>query len=292
MLLCLFVLDESTCRPSDLPAPLSSPLPAPSRSAPAAAVLNVLKVFAERLYDMLRHGRGGGAQQPGFYPLAYGTDGREATRFLPHPQQYHHERNDPPSSFVRASASPSSDSSSVRNLPHQYQHVRNDSFESTASAHRGGGGGSGEGGCEMGMSDQGRQTLLARCRSGPSSAAAEQDRQLLLARSRSGPAGDDYFYHNSSNHHLHYRQHHDGGLVFDRSPDQSRGAARGGGGEEGGRVGGEYSFEGARYGSHSSGPSGVLPPLPSLNFDQFAVGGGVDRRRRAPWHGADSAYVQ
>ena len=286
------------------PFPLSLP---PPRTM--LLVWLVLKVFAERLYDILSHERGAGAQQPGFYPSAFGADGRGASGFPPHLQQQHHHqqhhhqlRNDPPSSFGSSTASPSPDGSPAH-LPQQPP-VRNDSFESTASAHRASGGGgseAGDGG-EMGMSEQDRQVLLARCRSGPSSAAAsaaaaEQDRQVLLARSRSGPADfnrddDDHHHHyyrsNSSHHHHHhqYRQHPDGGVVFDHRPSRGEEGGRGGGG------GGEYSFEGTRYGSHSSGPSGVLPTLPSLNYEQFS-GGGVDRMRRAPWHGAaDSTYVK
>eukprot|EP00752_Nemacystus_decipiens_P007356 g6578.t1 len=261
-------------------------------------------VFAERLYDILSHERSGtgaraGTQQAGYYSSAFGADGRVTSGFPPHLQ--HHQLNEPPSSFGTSTASPSPEGSPAH-LPQPP--VRNDSFESAASAHResGGRGGSEAGdGAEMGMSEQDRQILLARRRSGPSSgaasaAAAQQDRQVLLARSRSGPADfnrEDHhhrnnYYHTSSssssssnnhNGHHRYRQHDHGAPAFDHSP------GRGGGG-------GEYSFEGTRYGSHTSGPSGVLPPLPSLNFEQFS-GGGVDRMRRAPWHGAaDSTYVK
>lgn len=299
LLLCLETSKHvPTCPP--LVCPLISP-------TPTAALLNALKVFAERLYDILSHERGGGAQQPGFYPLAFGPDGRGASRFprqlQPHQHQHQqHERNDPSSSSGTSSASPSSDGSPAH-LPQQ-QPVRHNSFESTASAHRGGGEGSGGGGGgdggEMGMSDLDQQILLARCGFAPPSAAAaaaataEQDRQVMLARFRSSPAefnrDHDHHHRYYRNNHPHYRQHSDASLMFGHSPNRSPVAGAGGG-----RGGGEYSFEGTRYGSHSSGPDGVLPPLPSLNFDQFSGGGGgggVDRIHRAPWHGADSTYVK
>lgn len=141
----------------------------------------------------------------------------------------------------------------------------------------------------MVMSEQERQALLARSRSGPSAAAvtaAEQDRQALLTRPRSGPAG-----YTRDDEHRYYQQQQDAGYMYDRSPDRSP-LGRGGG----------FSFGGGRFGSGAPQVSGggALPPLPSLNFNQYNVGGGggggggpvgVGEIHRAPWYGPESSYA-
>lgn len=118
---------------------------------------------------------------------------------------------------------------------------------------------------------------------------SEHDRQVLLARSRSGPAD----FNRNEEHPFYQPQQHNAGLVFENSPNTPVGGRRAGGG-------GFSSFDSARFGSRSSRSSGVLPPLPSLNFEQFAsVNGGngsggtmeMEKVRRAPWHGAESPYV-
>jgi len=242
------------------------------------------------LYDILNHERVGAGHQPGFYPLAFDSEGRVLpSGFARQLQEQQQQQQRQLPSWFTASASPSSDGSSP--TLQQTAH-RTDSFESAASTHRSGGEGS------EGMSEQDRQVLLARCRSGPSSVAAaaaasaanQDSQQVLLGRSRSGPAE----FSRNDDHHQYYnygqqQQREDaGGLVFNRSPNRSPVGGRGGGGAE------LASFESARFGSRPSSSSGVLPALPSLNFEQLTGGGGgaVNEIRRAPWHGADSTYVK
>lgn len=136
------------------------------------------------------------------------------------------------------------------------------------------------------MSEHDRQVLLARSRSGPANAAEQDAQQVLLARSRSGPADFD---RNDEHHYYHQHHNHNSGLVFEQSPNRS---------PAGGKRGGFSSFDSTRFGSRPSRSGGALPPLPSLNFDQLTGGNGtgsstmeVEQMHRAPWHGAESRYV-
>lgn len=165
----------------------------------------------------------------------------------------------------------------------------------------------------MVLSEQDRQIILARSRSGPSAvaaaasvaaaaaaaAAAEQDRQVMLARSRSGPAGfnrrdDEHQYYHQQHHQQQEGRHH----VFDHSPNRPSAVGRGGG----------FSFDAdpARFGSAAAaaaaaasgtGPAGVsYYPLPSLDRCVFTSNGSTAadmediRRAAAPWHGAEAPY--
>lgn len=267
--------------------------------------------FAERLYDILSHERLGAAaaaaaQQARLLSLAFGTEGRAPPGFPLKYQQYqqHYQGVGLPSPFgstattASCSSSPSSSSASsagFSHLPQQQQQLprRQDPSESVESTHRRGGEGEEErtrGG--MVMSEQERQVLLARSRSGPSAAsiaaAAEQDRQVLLARSRSGPAS-----YTRDDEHRYYQQQQDAGYMYDRSPDRSP-VARGGG----------FSFGSSRLGSGAPPGSGggALPPLPSLNFEQYNIRGGdgggggggpvsMGEMRRTPWYGPESSYA-
>ncbi|CAM9707500.1 unnamed protein product [Ectocarpus sp. 4 AP-2014] len=290
--------------------------PRPAPAAPAGsdeAGQTQQMVFAERLYDILSHerlGAGGGAaasQQARFLSLAFGTEGRAAPPGFPQKQyQQHYQGAGLPSPFgstattTSCSPSPSSSSDSSAAFPHlppppqlqEQPRRRQDPSESVESTHRRGG--EGEEGTATGgmvMSEQERQALLARSRSGPSVAAAavaavEQDRQALLARTRTRPAG-----YTCDDEHRYYQQQQDAGYMYDRDPDRSP-LGRGGG----------FSFGSGRFGSGSPQGSGggALPPLPSLNFEQYNVGGGggggggpvgVGEIRRAPWYGPESSYA-
>lgn len=140
------------------------------------------------------------------------------------------------------------------------------------------------------MSEHDRQVLIARSRSGPAAIAAEQEaHKLLVARSRPGPAD---FTRNEEHPYYQQQHHHNADLAFEHSPNRAPVGGR--------RAGGGFSsFDSARFGSRSSRSSGVLPPLPSLNFEQFAgvnggSGGGtmeMEKVHRAPWRGAESPYV-
>ncbi|CBN77123.1 Heat Shock transcription factor [Ectocarpus siliculosus] len=294
-------------------ARFEKPRPAPAGSDEAGQTQQM--VFTERLYDILSHerlGAGGGAaasQQARFLSLAFGTEGRAAPPGFPQKQyQQHYQGAGLPSPFgstattASCSSSPSSSSASSAAfshlpLPSQLQEQprrRQDPSESVESTHRRGGEGE-EGTAATGgmvMSEQERQALLARSRSGPSAAAAaavaaaEQDRQALLARPRTGPAG-----YSRDDEHRYYQQQQDAGYMYDRSPDRSP-LGRGGG----------FSFGSGRFGSGAPQGSGggALPPLPSLNFEQYNVGGGggggggpvgVGEIRRAPWYGPESSYA-
>ncbi|CAN0380496.1 unnamed protein product [Ectocarpus sp. 12 AP-2014] len=290
--------------------------PQPAPAAPAGsdeAGQTQQMVFAERLYDILNHerlGAGGGAaasQQARFFSLAFGTEGRAAPPGFPQKQyQQHYQGAGLPSPFgstattASCSSSPSSSSASsaaFSQLPPQQQlqeqpRRRQDPSESMESTHRRGG--DGEEGTATGgmvMSEQERQALFARSGSGPSAATAavaaiEQDRQALLARPRTGPAG-----YPRDDEHRYYQQQQNAGYMYDRSPDRSPlGRGRG------------FSFGSGRFGSGAPQGSGggALPPLPSLNFEQYNVGGGgrggggpvgVGETRRAPWYGPESSYA-
>ncbi|CAM9248751.1 unnamed protein product [Ectocarpus sp. 13 AM-2016] len=290
--------------------------PRPAPAAPAGsdeAGQTQQMVFAERLYDILNHerlGAGGGAaasQQARFLSLAFGTEGRAAPPGFPQKQyQQQYQGAGLPSPFgstaTTASCSPSPSSSSASSAafshlppPQQLQEQprrRQDPPESVRSTHRRGG--DGEEGTATGamvMSEQERQALFARSGSGPSAATAavaaiEQDRQALLARPRTGPAG-----YTRDDEHRYYQQQQDAGYMYDRSSDRSP-LGRGGG----------FSFGSGRFGSGAPQGSGggALPPLPSLNFEQYNVGGGggggggpvgVGEIRRAPWYGPESSYA-
>ncbi|CAM9165504.1 unnamed protein product [Ectocarpus sp. 8 AP-2014] len=291
-------------------ARFEKPRPAPVGSDEAGQTQQM--VFAERLYDILNHerlGAGGGAaasQQARFLSLAFGTEGRAAPPGFPQKQyQQHYQGAGLPSPFgstattASCSSSPSSSSASSAAfshlpLPPQLQEQprrRQDPSESVESTHRRGGEGE-EGTAATGgmvMSEQERQALLARSRSGPSAvASAEQDRQALLARPRTGPGPAGY---SRDDEHRYYQQQQDAGYMYDRSPDRSP-LGRGGG----------FSFGSGRFGSGAPQGSGggALPPLPSLNFEQYNVGGGggggggpvgVGEIRRAPWYGPESSYA-
>ncbi|CAM9735152.1 unnamed protein product [Ectocarpus fasciculatus] len=295
-------------------AGFEKPRPAPAGSNEAGQTQQT--VFAERLYDLLNHERLGAAgaaasQQARFLSLAFGTEGSRAPPGFPQKQyQPHYQGVGLPSPFGSAattascSSSPSSSSASSAAFSHlpppppqqqqqQQPQRRQDPSGSVESRHRPGGEGE-EGTTTRGgmvMSEQERQVLLARSRSGPSAAAAaaaEQDRQVLLARSRSGPAG-----YTRDDEHRYYQQQQDSGYTYDRSPDRSP-LGRGGG----------FSLGSGRFGSGAPPGSGggALPPLPSLNFEQYNVGVGdsggggggpisVGEIRRAPWYGPESSYA-
>ncbi|CAN0246588.1 unnamed protein product [Ectocarpus sp. 12 AP-2014] len=290
--------------------------PRPATAAPAGsdeAGQTQQMVFAERLYDILNHerlGAGGGAaasQQARFFSLAFGTEGRAAPPGFPQKQyQQHYQGAGLPSPFgstattASCSSSPSSSSASSAAFSHlpppqqlqEQPRRRQDPSESVESTHRRGG--DGEEGTATGgmvMSEQERQALFARSGLGPSAATAavaaiEQDRQALLARPRTGPAG-----YPRDDEHRYYQQQQNAGYTYDRSPDRSP-LGRGGG----------FSFGSGRFGSGAPQGSGggALPPLPSLNFEQYNVGGGggggggpvgVGEIRRAPWYGPESSYA-